>query len=61
MHVVMLGNEDRLRFRLHNVYQDGRECAYGDACTNGPLAGVYATNESKEETNVVSYAFEPKK
>ena len=54
MHVVIIGNN----FRLHNVYQDGHECAFGERCVDGPLAFVYATNEAKE-TNIISYAFAP--
>ena len=54
MHVVMIGNN----FRLHNVYQDGHECAFGEPCVDGPLLYVYATNEAKE-TNIISYAFAP--
>ncbi len=54
MHVVMIGNN----FRLHNVYQDGHECAFGEHCVDGPLTSVYATNEATEE-NIISYAFAP--
>ena len=54
MHVVMIGNE----FLLHNVYQDGHECTFGEPCINGPLAAVYATNEATR-TNVISYAYAP--
>ena len=54
MHVVMIGNE----FLLHNVYQDGHECTFGEPCINGPLAAVYATNQATE-TNIISYAFAP--
>lgn len=52
-HIVMKGNN----FRLHTVYQDGKECAFGERCdTNKPQAGAYVMNEAKER-NVVSYAF----
>ncbi|MDE2173300.1 MAG: hypothetical protein KGJ31_01715 [Patescibacteria group bacterium] len=52
MHVVMVGSN----FLLHNVYQDGHECAFGESCADGSLASVYATNKA-DETNVISYAF----
>lgn len=54
MHIVMNGND----FRVHNVYQDGHECAFGESCVAGPLKGNYATNEAKG-TNIISYAFAP--
>ncbi|MFA5942289.1 MAG: hypothetical protein WC798_01300 [Candidatus Paceibacterota bacterium] len=52
MRIVMDGDN----FRLHNVYQDGTECASEDACPDGPLRGVYATNESDKE-NIVAWAY----
>jgi len=55
MHMTAVGNN----FRLHNVFVDGSECAFGEQCTDGPLAGVYVTNEAKG-TIIVSYAFAPK-
>lgn len=54
MHIKMNGND----FLLHNAYQDGRECAFGESCVAGPLKGNYATNEVDRE-NIVSYAFAP--
>ena len=57
MHVVMKGDN----FRLHNVYRDGHECAFGEACTDGPLAAVYATNEDTKNPNIVSYSYAPMK
>lgn len=55
MHVVMDGDN----FRLHNVYRDGHECAFGDSCVDGPLSGVYATNLDKEHPNTVSVRHVP--
>lgn len=57
MHVVMKGDN----FRLHNVYRDGHECAFGEACTDGPLAAVYVTNEDTKNPNIVSYSYVPMK
>jgi len=54
MHIVVIGNN----FRVHNVYKDGHECAFGEACVAGPLSGNYVTNEAGG-TNIVSYAFAP--
>ncbi|MDP1707200.1 MAG: hypothetical protein Q8L30_01460 [bacterium] len=53
MHVKMVGGN---KFRLYTVYQDGRECAFGDSCPISPQKGVYAKNEA-EETIIVSYAY----
>jgi len=51
MHVI---TTDEVGSRLHNVYQDGSECV--EACTDGPLAGVYITNDSGKEITI-SYSF----
>jgi hypothetical protein len=53
MHVTMVGGN---KFRLHTVYQDGSECAFGDSCPISPQKGVYAKNEATD-TNIVSYAY----
>jgi hypothetical protein len=53
IHVVVTGD----KFRTHNVYQDGHECAFGEACVDGPLLYVYVTNEDPENPNVVSYEY----
>ena len=52
-HVDVTGNN----FRVHNVYQDGHECAFGEACTDGPVASVYITNEDTKYQNIVSLTF----
>ena len=54
MHIVMNGNN----FRVHNVYTDGKDCAFGESCIAGPLVGNYAKNEA-QTTNIVVYAFAP--
>ncbi len=45
------------KFRLHNVYRDGHECAFGEACIDGPLAGVYATNEDLKNPSTVTVTY----
>ena len=55
MRMVMAGS----KFRLHTVYQDGRDCTFGgEQCPDGAVVGNYAVNEAGE-TIVVSYAFIP--
>jgi energy-coupling factor transporter transmembrane protein EcfT len=48
------------RANLHTVYSDGHECVIplesDKSNPDGPIAGVYITNEAKE-INIVSYAF----
>ncbi len=57
MRPILFGEE----FRVHCVYRDGHEIAFGkgeNPCPSGDMPFVYATNEARG-TNIVLYAYAP--
>jgi hypothetical protein len=55
-HIVVKGTGSA--FRLHSVYADGKDCAFGNSCPDGNVTGNYIVDESGAD-NKVSYAFVP--
>lgn len=53
MRVVAKGNN----FLSHYVYADGRECAFGSNCPDGPT-GLYFSNTSSTSPTLVMYAYQ---
>ena len=58
MHILVSGT----RLSVHTVYVDGRDCTTrvgGQQCPDGPVKYSYITNDDTQNTNIVSYAYEP--